>query len=45
MMTDRSRTIVQDSDRTPQDVFAVPDARGHFGLFGGKYVPETLMSP
>jgi tryptophan synthase beta chain len=22
-----------------------PDARGHFGLFGGKYVPETLMSP
>jgi tryptophan synthase beta chain len=23
----------------------VPDARGHFGLFGGKYVPETLMSP
>src|SRR5262245_58233210 len=24
---------------------AFPDARGHFGLFGGKYVPETLMSP
>jgi tryptophan synthase beta chain len=23
----------------------LPDARGHFGLFGGKYVPETLMSP
>ncbi len=22
-----------------------PDAHGHFGLFGGKYVPETLMSP
>jgi tryptophan synthase beta chain len=22
-----------------------PDTRGHFGLFGGKYVPETLMSP
>jgi tryptophan synthase beta chain len=24
---------------------ALPDGRGHFGLFGGKYVPETLMSP
>jgi tryptophan synthase beta chain len=24
---------------------ALPDARGHFGQFGGRYVPETLMSP
>jgi tryptophan synthase beta chain len=23
----------------------LPDPHGHFGLFGGKYVPETLMSP
>ena len=23
----------------------LPDARGHFGPFGGRYVPETLMSP
>jgi tryptophan synthase beta chain len=23
----------------------LPDARGHFGIFGGRYVPETLMSP
>ena len=22
-----------------------PDKSGHFGVFGGKYVPETLMSP
>ena len=22
----------------------IPDASGHFGLFGGKYVPETLMA-
>lgn len=22
-----------------------PDKKGHFGLFGGKYVPETLMAP
>ena len=21
-----------------------PDKKGHFGEFGGKYVPETLMS-
>ena len=23
----------------------VPDARGHFGPYGGMYVPETLMTP
>jgi len=23
----------------------VPDANGHFGLYGGRYVPETLMHP
>ena len=23
----------------------VPDALGHFGLYGGRYVPETLMHP
>ena len=22
-----------------------PDALGHFGPFGGKYVPEVLMTP
>jgi tryptophan synthase beta chain len=22
-----------------------PDKRGHFGIFGGQYVPETLMAP
>ena len=21
----------------------LPDASGHFGIFGGRYVPETLM--
>ncbi|MBI4889713.1 MAG: tryptophan synthase subunit beta [Acidobacteria bacterium] len=26
---------------TPQ----TPDARGHFGPYGGRYVPETLMAP
>src|ERR1051326_9185830 len=23
----------------------LPDARGHFGAYGGQYVPETLMHP
>jgi len=23
----------------------LPDAQGHFGLYGGRYVPETLMHP
>lgn len=23
----------------------LPDARGHFGIYGGMYVPETLMTP
>jgi tryptophan synthase beta chain len=23
----------------------LPDAAGHFGLYGGRYVPETLMQP
>jgi tryptophan synthase beta chain len=27
------------------DMAALPDTRGRFGRFGGKYVPETLMSP
>ncbi|GAG34869.1 unnamed protein product, partial [marine sediment metagenome] len=22
---------------------SLPDKRGHFGAFGGKFVPETLM--
>jgi tryptophan synthase beta chain len=24
---------------------SLPDAGGHFGRFGGRFVPETLMSP
>jgi tryptophan synthase beta chain len=26
-------------------VSRLPDARGHFGRYGGRYVPETLMTP
>jgi tryptophan synthase beta chain len=35
--TDRSQPLL----RTPGR--AVPDNRGYFGAYGGKYVPETLM--
>lgn len=26
-------------------VVSLPDTRGHFGAFGGRFVPETLMAP
>jgi tryptophan synthase beta chain len=31
--------------RSRPDPAALPDAAGHFGRFGGRFVPETLMSP
>ncbi len=31
--------------RSRVDPGALPDAAGHFGRFGGRFVPETLMSP
>ena len=31
------------SESTPIDFSAVPDARGHFGPYGGRFVSETLM--
>ena len=30
---------------TKVDVLPMPDASGHFGLYGGRYVPETLVAP
>ena len=27
------------------DSYQQPDARGHFGPYGGMFVPETLMAP
>jgi tryptophan synthase beta chain len=27
------------------EVYRLPDARGHFGRYGGMFVPETLMHP
>ncbi|WP_040858709.1 tryptophan synthase subunit beta [Thiorhodovibrio frisius] len=29
----------------PAGAYALPDAQGHFGIYGGIYVPETLMHP
>jgi tryptophan synthase beta chain len=28
-----------------KDFYSLPDARGHFGIYGGKFVAETLMQP
>jgi tryptophan synthase beta chain len=36
------------SDAAPrgaQDFHALPDAAGHFGIYGGSFVSETLMAP
>jgi tryptophan synthase beta chain len=32
-------------DETPIDYASYPDARGHFGPYGGIFVAETLMAP
>ncbi|MGH8056212.1 MAG: tryptophan synthase subunit beta [Candidatus Entotheonellia bacterium] len=34
-----------DDSRVGTSTQELPDPRGHFGVFGGKYVPETLMGP
>ena len=31
------------SSKTRPLAYAQPDSRGHFGEFGGQYVPETLL--
>lgn len=28
-----------------KDYYSMPDERGHFGIYGGKFVAETLMQP
>lgn len=33
------------SYKEPKDYGEFPDEHGHFGPFGGKFVPETLMAP
>jgi tryptophan synthase beta chain len=34
-----------DSDMEAIDLKSLPDNQGHFGPYGGKFVPETLMHP
>lgn len=37
---------MQTASTEPQlDPLSLPDSRGHFGDYGGMYVPETLMTP
>ncbi len=38
-MTDTSSTETE----KPNSYRTLPDDRGHFGLYGGRYVAETLM--
>ncbi|MDN5869379.1 MAG: tryptophan synthase subunit beta [Nitrococcus sp.] len=33
------------SDKLPIEYRELPDARGHFGRYGGQFVPELLMAP
>jgi tryptophan synthase beta chain len=28
-----------------KELYQLPDERGHFGIYGGRFVPETLMQP
>ena len=32
-------------EKTAKDYYSMPDERGHFGIYGGKFVAETLMEP
>ena len=32
-------------DMNVAELLTLPDAQGHFGPYGGRYVPETLMNP
>src|SRR5690606_8035740 len=36
-------TIMTASPTLPNSLRTLPDERGHFGQFGGRYVAETLM--
>lgn len=38
-------STTQINKASEQDTAALPDSRGHFGPYGGKFVAETLMEP
>ena len=36
---------IKNMNNTIEDYNAFPDASGHFGIYGGSFVAETLMAP
>ena len=45
LLGDRISDMQNASIELELDPLSLPDARGHFGDYGGMYVPETLMTP
>lgn len=45
LLGDRINSMQNASIELELDPLSLPDARGHFGDYGGMYVPETLMTP
>ena len=45
LLGDRIHYMQNASLELELDPLSLPDARGHFGDYGGMYVPETLMTP
>ena len=45
LLGDRISYMQNASVELELDPLSLPDARGHFGDYGGMYVPETLMTP
>src|SRR5690606_27369894 len=43
VVSDSAHNTGNATPATAIDYSAVPDARGHFGIYGGKFVSETLM--
>jgi tryptophan synthase beta chain len=45
LLGNRINSMQTASSKLELDPLSLPDARGHFGAYGGMYVPETLMTP
>ena len=45
LLGDRINNMQNASIKLELDPLSLPDSRGHFGDYGGMYVPETLMTP
>ena len=45
LLGNRINSMQTASSELELDPLSLPDARGHFGAYGGMYVPETLMTP